>query len=431
MKPTALTLCFLTLVAPTWWGSETNDGTGLFVAHGFTSQSVISSLPTLSKSLGSGLSRHRRPYGYYATTDEEQKSFENELETAKGDDAEASHEIMPDVNGAIDSASIATNSTNSKESIDFAAIAMDMNTSMVELLGEISQRINDGSTEIMKDITNVLDEQLTQVPDAKAQELTVYLTELTNKLQKAQEDEIQRQIQELEKLFVSPLERVAFSDAPLFDLKETKKAPVNKTDFAGVETQLVLAGANSTLRKSARQGTTMELIKNLNVAPLYYSVALFYRWIGKSKNTITLPSLYLISAYKSMANVIKTRGGPRRRTKKENKLSTNELYNMDAEAFQSGWKRTGEIAAKGPWLKKWAVLRRSAEVWAYFSSFYIKDRRICKNFESGKWTEEKFTHERSRLGAEITQNLLRLGPTFIKVRRLNSSSMYVIRYPIA
>jgi hypothetical protein len=429
MNPTALALCFLTLVAPSWRGSETNDGTGSFVAHGFTSQSVISSLPTLSKTLGPGFSRHRRPYGYYATTDEEQKSLDNELETADVEDAEESHQITPEVNGAIDSASsIATNSTNSTETIDFAAIAVDMNTSMVELLDEISQRINEGSSEIMKDITNVLDEQLTQVPDAKTQELTAYLTELTNKLQKAQEDEIQRQITELEKLFVSPLERVAFSDAPLFDLKEKKQSAVNETEAAEVEIQLVLAGANSTLRKSARQGTTMELMKNLNVAPLYYSVALFYRWIGKSKSTITLPSLYLLSAYKSMANVIKTRGGPRRRTKKENKLSTIELYTKDAEAFQSGWKRTGEIAAKGPWAKKLAELRRSAEIWAYFSSFYLKDRRITKNFESGKWTEEKFTHERSRLGAEVTQNLLRLGPTFIKVRRLNSKFTFVIGY---
>jgi len=427
MNPTALALCFLTLVAPTWWGSETNDRTGFFVAHGFTSQSVISYLPTLSKTLGSGLSRHRRPYGYYATADEEQKSLDNELETADVEDTEASDEITPEVNGATDSAaSIATNSTNSTETIDLAAIAVDMNTSMVELLDEISQRINDGSSEIMKDITNVLDEQLTQVPDAKTQELTAYLTELTNKLQKAQEDEIQRQITEFEKIFVSPLERVAFSDAPLFDLKEKKKSAVNETEAAEVEIQLVLAGANSTLRKSARQGTTMELVKNLNVAPLYYSVALFYRWIRKSKSTIALPSLYLLSALKRMANVIKTRGGPTRRTKKENKLSTIELYAKDAEAFQSGWKRTGEIAAKGPWAKKLAELRRSAEIWAYFSSFYLKDRRITKSFESGKWTEEKFTHERSRLGAEVTQNLLRLGPTFIKFGQLFSTRLDIV-----
>ena len=84
MNPTALTLCFLTLLVPSWLGSETNDGSAPLVAHGFTSQSMISSLPTVSKSLGSETPR-RRKYGYYAATDEEQKSAETEIETINKD----------------------------------------------------------------------------------------------------------------------------------------------------------------------------------------------------------------------------------------------------------------------------------------------------------------------------------------------------------
>jgi len=438
MNTSALILCFLTLLAPTWLGSQTNDdATALFVAHGFTSQSMISSLPSLSKSSGMS-SRHRRrpPYGYYATTEEEQKSAESEIETVNGDD---SHLIPTVVNGDAEAtingdsvatdASVSSNSTdasNSTDSYDFASIAVDINASMVELFDEISQRINDGSSEIMKDINSVLDESLTQLPDSRAQEVTEYIADLTKKIQKAQQDEIERQIEELEKLFVSPLKEVAFSDAAVFELKDLKNAGVNETDSAESEIQLILAGANSTLKTSARQDKTLDLIRNMNVAPFYYSVALFYRWASKSKKAITLPSLYLLSAYKGIANVIKTRGGPKRKSTKEKKLSTYEEYIKDAEAFQTGWKRTGEIAAKGPWAKKWAVLRRSAEVWAYFSSFYLKDRRICKKFESGKWTEEKFTAERSKLGAEVTQNLLRLGPTFIKVGQLFSTRIDIV-----
>mmetsp|Transcript_12123 Transcript_12123/g.28760 ORF Transcript_12123/g.28760 Transcript_12123/m.28760 type:complete len:949 (+) Transcript_12123:349-3195(+) len=427
MNSAALALCFLTLIVPTLLVSERDGVNGLFFAHGFTSRSVISSLPTLKNSHRSGTYPRRRTPGFYAATEEEQKSSENEL-AINGEAAEISHQISSNVNGAgvysteIEAAT--TNSTNVTEQIDLASIALDMNTSMVELLDEISQRINEGSSEILKDVTNVLDDQLTQLPDSKAEELTEYVAELANKIQKAQQEEVQRQMEELEKLFVSPIERVAFSDAPLYELKQSTEDPFNGTSSAEDEMQLILAGANSTLRNSARQGTTKELVQNLNVAPLYYSVALFYRWASKSKKTLALPSLYLISAYKAIANVIKTSGGPKRKKKKE--LSTYEEYINDAEAFQSGWKRTGEIAAKGPWAKKWAVLRRSAEVWAYFSSFYLKDRRICKKFETGKWSEEKFTAERSRLGAEVTQNLLRLGPTFIKVGQLFSTRIDIV-----
>ena len=418
MNSSTLTLWFLTLIVPALWVSETDDVNGLLFAHGFTSQSVLSSLPTLKNSYGPVTSRRRRAPGYYAATEEEQKSLEKEI-VINGEAAETSHQISSTVNGVeaatVETEVVVTNSTNATEPIDLAAIAIDMNASMVELLDEISQRINEGSSEILKDVTSVLDDQLTQLPDSKAEELTEYMAELANKIQKAQQEEVQRQMEELERLFVSPIERVAFSDAPLYALKQSNQGAVNKTKSAEDEIPLILAGANSTLKKSARQGTTRELIQNLNVAPLYYSVALFYRWASKSKKTLTLPSLYLISAYKAIANVIKTSGGPKRKEKEA--LSTYEEYIKDAEAFQSGWKRTGEIAAKGPWAKKWAVLRRSAEVWAYFSSFYLKDRRICKKFETGKWSEEKFTAERSRLGAEVTQNLLRLGPTFIKVSR--------------
>ncbi|KAL3911323.1 MAG: hypothetical protein SGILL_007322, partial [Bacillariaceae sp.] len=305
---------------------------------------------------------------------------------------------------------------------------LDASAQVIELMDEISRRINEGSMELVQNITNVMDEQMPQLPESAAVELTEYLADLANKLQKAQMDEVQRQMDELEKIFVSPLERVAFSDAPLFELDQKKAAQqsvivdADAEEIMDEERRLILAGANSTLTKTARMRTG-EIIRNFNVAPMYYSVALLYRWLRKA----SYPSVYLLSAYKGMANVVKTRGGPRRRLRRRREEDmTYEEYLKDAEAFQSGWKRTGQIAAKGPWAKKWAILRRSAEVWAYFSSFYLKDRRIANKYNSGKWSEERFKAERSKLGAEITQNLLRLGPTFIKVGQLFSTRIDIV-----
>ena len=320
------------------------------------------------------------------------------------------------VNGDSRDATSATSVTTTTTTLS------DFNSSHVsEIFDEINRRISDGSTELIQNITTVVDEQMPQLNETAAQELTAYLSDLAIRLQKAQQDEVAKQLNELEKLFLDPIERVAFSDAPLFELDRNSKALNDTLVEVREQDKLILTGENSTLRSSSRMRTA-ELIRNFNVAPLYYSIALLYRWFQKA----SYPSIYLLSAYKGMANIVKTSGGPRRRwRRKRKKVEESEdaeyaEYMKEAEAFQAGWKRTGEIAAKGPLAKKWAILRRSAEIWAYFSSFYLKDRRICNKYNSGRWSEEKFKAERSKLGAEITQNLLRLGPTFIKVRVFES-----------
>ena len=287
-------------------------------------------------------------------------------------------------------------------------------THVSEILDDINRRISDGSMELLQNITSVMDEKLVQLPESAAAELSHYIGDLANKIQSAQQSELQRQLAELEARFVRPLEQIAFSDAPLFDVDPMIPGEIQiDQDKSGTrhEEKLILTGANSTLQRTARMRTS-EIIRNFNVAPFYYSIALLYRWFSKA----SYPSVVLLSTYKNLANVIKSRG-PRMKKKRKGELSYEE-YLKNAEAMQSGWKRTGEIAAKGPLAKKWAILRRSTEIWAYFSSFYLKDRHINRKYQSGKWSEEKYREEKSKLGAEVTQNLLRLGPTFIKVCNL-------------
>ena len=274
---------------------------------------------------------------------------------------------------------------------------------VMELMEVISERMSEGSKEILGDLSNVMEKKLVRLPEDKANEFIKYLTDLTSTIQEAQQRELERQLAEIEARFVKPLEEFVFFDAAIYD-GGTGEA---HSDRASLRSRLVWAGANSTLSASRRL-RTKEIIKNINVAPLYYSVALLLRWVRK----VGYPPMVLLGALQSMASLVKF---PSLRRKYRNKGNQYQEYLKNAEIMQAGWKRTGEIAARGRIARQWAILRRSAEIWAYFSSFYIKERRFVSNFNRGKWSAAKLSEERSKLGAEVTQNLLKLGPTFIKV----------------
>lgn len=272
---------------------------------------------------------------------------------------------------------------------------------VLDLMNEISERMENGSKEMLGDLNDVMEEKLERLPEDSANEFANYITELTETIQAAQQRELERQLSVIEAKFVKPLEQFVFSDAAIYD-GGNSEAP--REERKEQRSKLVLAGANSTLSASRRL-RTKEIIKNINVAPFYYSVALLSRWFRK----VGYPPIALLTALRSMASIVKP---PNIRSKSRKK---GDAFLKDAEMMQAGWKRTGEIAAKGPLARKWAVMRRSAEIWAYFSSFYMKERRFDSKHKSGKWSTERLSEERSKLGAEITQNLLKLGPTFIKV----------------
>ncbi len=306
--------------------------------------------------------------------------------------------------------------------------------SIISLLEEVNNQIIDGSNQLFQNMTEIVEDKLRESVSVNgsgetgiqnttrwaaydSDSLSKALSDLTNDIQKAQQKEIQRQLDEIERLLVRPFEDFAFSDAALVNLPSADASlgvagNKNDDDELSAEEQkrmleehrreLVIAGVNSTLGESSRRLRTKEIVRNLNVAPFYYSVALLARWFRK----VSAPPLALLTFLKGTGAIFTTG---------TSKMSSYDDFMKDGDSMQAGWKRTGEIAAKGKVARKWAILRRSMEIWAYFSSFYVKERRMAKLYESGRWTPEKYSEERSKLGAEITQNLLKLGPTFIKV----------------
>ena len=292
---------------------------------------------------------------------------------------------------------------------NYAMVAEDL----VDLMDEINQRVSNGTASMLRDITDGIDDKLVRLPEKSAEEFMKYLADLTAKIQYAQEQELQRQIAELDRRILRPLEDLAFSDVPLLDARSQAGTMDQDNDMNSAKPteELILMGANSTL-EATRRMRTKDMLKNWNVAPFYYTFALVVRWARKA----SYPSIYLLSFNRWLASIIKSNTKEKGRAPKV----------MTGDTLQAGWKRTGEIAAKGPIAKRWAILRRSAEIWAYFSSFYLKDRRINAKYNSGKWSEEKFKQERLKLGREITQNLLKLGPTFIKVGQLFSTRIDIV-----
>ncbi len=187
--------------------------------------------------------------------------------------------------------------------------------------------------------------------------------------------------------------------------------------------QFTRNGTNTTymdeVANTSKRMRTAEILRNFNVAPIYYTIALCMRWIQKA----SVPPMGMLMFLRGLAYPLKWRDGTgkaRRRMRASSapvnaRVKTFGDEQIADEEFIQGWKRTGEIAAKGKRGRALATFRRSAEIWFYFSSFYIKDTWILKTYNSGRWSKEKFEEERRKLGGQLTQNLLKLGPTFIKV----------------
>lgn len=302
------------------------------------------------------------------------------------------------------------NSSSFEDINIFNASTFVLPSDITALLDAVNQQIMDGSNQLF-DITEIIQDNLGQyLTEDSASELANFFTNLD--AQKVNQIEIAK---EIERILIKPLEDIAFSDSALFQLESEggRMGESIKMKREELRRELKITGVNSTLAESSRSLRTTEIIRNINVAPFYYSLALFQRWIRK----VSAPPLTMLSLLKGMSSIVRSR---------QSRTRSYDEFMKSGDSMQEGWKKTGAIASKGKLARKWAVLRRSMEIWAYFSSFYIKERRITIKYNRGRLTPEEYSEEKSKLGAEITQNLLKLGPTFIKVGQLFSTRIDIV-----
>ena len=283
--------------------------------------------------------------------------------------------------------------------IDSNSTVAEMDDILNSLNGVIEQQFEDLRSKTEALATEIENKANSDVEGLASLNITDLLSKTIDDIQAEQERQITELQRVAERRLADAVEDLAFGETSLLgkEDKEMLSTSIKKGRPLREEDGPIPMSLTRRMRSK-------EIMKYWRVAPLYYTIALFIRWINKvpGPRDVWVSLSTLVSGSKKKLKV--------------NRIST-------AEEMQAGWKRTGEIASKGSYRRQLEIWRRSVEIWSYFASFYLKEKRMTRIYNSGKWTEEQYSAAKSQLGAEITQNLLKLGPTFIKVGQLFSTRL--------
>ncbi|XP_062007087.1 protein ACTIVITY OF BC1 COMPLEX KINASE 8, chloroplastic [Rosa rugosa] len=107
-----------------------------------------------------------------------------------------------------------------------------------------------------------------------------------------------------------------------------------------------------------------------------------------------------------------------------------EIGKEDAWFKQSGLPKVEvSVAPGGRWsrFKTYSTIQRTLEIWGFVLSFLVKAWWNTKKFAyRGGMTEEKQTLRRKALAKWLKENILRLGPTFIKIGQQFSTRVDIL-----
>ncbi|KAG4392819.1 hypothetical protein GLYMA_04G220200v4 [Glycine max] len=111
------------------------------------------------------------------------------------------------------------------------------------------------------------------------------------------------------------------------------------------------------------------------------------------------------------------------------KKRLEEIGKEDAWFKQTGNEQVVAVAPGGRWnrFKTYSTIQRTFEIWGFVATFIFKAWLNNQKFSyKGGMTEEKKTLRRKALAKWLKENILRLGPTFIKIGQQFSTRVDIL-----
>ncbi|GMH69435.1 hypothetical protein TrRE_jg2571 [Triparma retinervis] len=243
------------------------------------------------------------------------------------------------------------------------------------------------------------------------QELERVLSEVKTSQQR-QVKSLTRSLSDVERNLARLTGDIAYADTPLSNIQIIPREFKTSNQMEGK----IVQGRGYTDTEKRRLVTkkmrTRSIMGNWKVAPLYATAALLARWCNKCLNLPLIPVQVFTRLVRSGT------GGP--------------AVGGTAAAWRLGMGRDDAERTAAMMQEKWrksattGSFRRSAEIWGYALNFVRKEKRLTSKFAKGRISEEQYEERRKALGSEVTQILLKLGPTFIKVGQLLSTRIDIV-----
>lgn len=306
-----------------------------------------------------------------------------------------------------------TASDGPSPSVDFYdSVYSDINDTFSSAISELQERTEQSVKEIEMVVQSTALATSRNSSDA-FDELNMVLENM-KKEQNRQIKSVYKAASDVERTLARLTGDIAFADTPLSNIqtipKEFKNLEHSRNKAAASRTLLDNEGKKNLVTRRMR---SRKIVENWRAAPLYATAALLARWCNKCLGIPLLPVKAVTSLVQKSGSRTWRRDGAMGQWTGD---PSDAAAMRTAEQMQEKWKRSATTG----------TFRRSVEIWGYALNFVLKEKRLTSKKARGRIGSEEFSRRRTLLAKEVTQILLKLGPTFIKVGQLLSTRIDIL-----